>query len=122
MSCVRRLVPALVSIALVTLPALAQSGGSFGPSNRNPSPGENMRLLKDADTPMLPILVNTYFPPNTPTAARCHAVGRKIADTLETLPDDLRVAIMAALRAAGIEFAVNRFGAPPPVPPVAPVA
>ncbi len=30
MSCVRRLVPALVSIALVTLPALAQSGGSFG--------------------------------------------------------------------------------------------
>jgi para-nitrobenzyl esterase len=30
--------------------AIAQSGGSFGPSNRNPQPGENMRLLADAET------------------------------------------------------------------------
>ena len=29
--------------------AISQSGGSFGPSHKNPSPGENMRLLKDAE-------------------------------------------------------------------------
>jgi para-nitrobenzyl esterase len=29
--------------------AISQSGGSFGPSNRNPQPGENMRLLRDAE-------------------------------------------------------------------------
>ncbi len=29
--------------------AISQSGGSFGPSNRNPQPGENMRLLVDAE-------------------------------------------------------------------------
>ncbi|HMN80478.1 MAG TPA: hypothetical protein PKA20_11165 [Burkholderiaceae bacterium] len=54
------------------------------------------RLLKDVDTPMLPILVNTYFPPNTPTAARCHAIGRKIAQTLEAVPGDTRIAVVAS--------------------------
>jgi para-nitrobenzyl esterase len=29
--------------------AISQSGGSFGPSSRNPVPGENMRLLADAE-------------------------------------------------------------------------
>jgi para-nitrobenzyl esterase len=29
--------------------AISQSGGSFGPSRRNPQPGENMRLLTDAE-------------------------------------------------------------------------
>jgi para-nitrobenzyl esterase len=29
--------------------AISQSGGSFGPSNRNPQPGENMRLLADSE-------------------------------------------------------------------------
>ena len=29
--------------------AISQSGGSFGPSNKNPQPGENMRLLADAE-------------------------------------------------------------------------
>ncbi len=29
--------------------AISQSGGSFGPVNRNPSPGENMRPLADAE-------------------------------------------------------------------------
>jgi para-nitrobenzyl esterase len=31
--------------------AISQSGGSFGPVNRNPSPGENMRPLADAEAP-----------------------------------------------------------------------
>lgn len=29
--------------------AISQSGGSFGPSHKNPQPGENMRLLADAE-------------------------------------------------------------------------
>jgi para-nitrobenzyl esterase len=30
--------------------AISQSGGSFGPSSKTPSPGENMRVLADAET------------------------------------------------------------------------
>ena len=29
--------------------AISQSGGSFGPTNKNPQPGENMRVLADAE-------------------------------------------------------------------------
>ena len=54
------------------------------------------RLLKDADTPMLPVLLNTYFPPNTPTAARCHAIGQRIGEVLRSLSDDVRVAVVAS--------------------------
>jgi hypothetical protein len=54
------------------------------------------RLMKDVDVPLLPVLLNTYFPPNTPTASRCHEVGRKLAKVLESLPSDARVAVVAS--------------------------
>ena len=40
------------------------------------------RLMKDVNAPMLPVMLNTYFPPNTPTAARCYEIGTKIATAL----------------------------------------
>jgi hypothetical protein len=46
--------------------------------------------------PMLPVLLNTYFPPNTPTAARCHEVGAKIAAVLAASPNPARVAVVAS--------------------------
>ena len=54
------------------------------------------RLMKDLAVPMLPVLLNTYFPPNTPTAARCHEVGRKIAKVLAASPGNARVAVVAS--------------------------
>lgn len=36
------------------------------------------RILKDRPIPLLPILLNTYFPPNRPTAKRCYELGLSI--------------------------------------------
>ena len=36
------------------------------------------RILKDRPVPVVPILLNTYFPPNRPTARRCYAFGQSI--------------------------------------------
>jgi hypothetical protein len=51
-------------------------------------PGSRMK-------PMVPVLVNTYFPPNVPTPARCYALGRAIGDSIRRYPEDLRVAVIA---------------------------
>ena len=36
------------------------------------------RIVKDRPVPVLPILLNTYFPPNRPTAKRCYEFGQSI--------------------------------------------
>jgi 3-O-methylgallate 3,4-dioxygenase len=36
------------------------------------------RLLKDRPVPLVPILLNTYFPPNRPSAKRCYEFGKSI--------------------------------------------
>lgn len=36
------------------------------------------RILKDRPVPVIPVLLNTYFPPNRPTAKRCYEFGRSI--------------------------------------------
>ena len=45
---------------------------------------------------MVPILLNTYFPPNVPTAARCHDVGLLLRQVVEADTSALRVAIVAS--------------------------
>lgn len=54
------------------------------------------RLMNDVHVPMLPVMLNTYFPPNTPTAARCHEVGTKIGRILAASPSQARVAVVAS--------------------------
>ena len=54
------------------------------------------RLMKDVNVPMLPLMLNTYFPPNTPTAARCYEVGIKIASALAASSNPARVAVVAS--------------------------
>jgi 3-O-methylgallate 3,4-dioxygenase len=54
--------------------------------------------LSDPDAPMkplVPVLVNTYFPPNVPTPARCYALGKAIREQVESYPEDTRVAVIA---------------------------
>jgi len=46
--------------------------------------------------PMVPIAVNTYYPPNQPSAKRCFAFGRALRAAIESWPADLRVAIVAS--------------------------
>jgi len=54
--------------------------------------------LSDPDKPMkpiVPVLVNTYFPPNVPTPARCYALGKVLREHIESYPGDMRVVVIA---------------------------
>jgi len=55
-----------------------------------------IRLMRDHAVPIVPVLVNTYFPPNQPTAARCYAFGQAIRRAVESWDDGSRVAIAAS--------------------------
>ena len=54
------------------------------------------RLFRDRTIPMLPVLLNTYFPPNVMTAARALEVGRIIRTAIEESASDARVAVVAS--------------------------
>jgi hypothetical protein len=54
------------------------------------------RLLRRRPVPVLPLLVNTYFPPNVPSSARCYDIGQAIAASMAELPQDLRVAVVGS--------------------------
>ncbi|MFE7422216.1 hypothetical protein [Rhodococcus sp. NPDC057529] len=46
--------------------------------------------------PSVPIMVNTYFPPNQPTSARCYDLGVALARAVEDLPGERRVAVIGS--------------------------
>ncbi|MGW4772601.1 DODA-type extradiol aromatic ring-opening family dioxygenase [Nocardia sp. NPDC004278] len=54
------------------------------------------RLIKGKPIAILPIMLNTYFPPNVPTPRRCFEIGTFIADVVEGLPGDRRVGVVAS--------------------------
>lgn len=54
------------------------------------------RLFRDQPFPMLPVLLNTYFPPNVMTAGRALDIGIAIREVLEAVPGDARVAVVAS--------------------------
>lgn len=54
------------------------------------------RLLNGAELPVVPVFLNTYYPPNQPTPRRCHALGRQIRAAIESWPGDARVGVIAS--------------------------
>lgn len=57
----------------------------------------NRRLGAQArNAAMVPILLNTYYPPNQPSASRCVDLGRAVAQFLKAHPGNSRVAIVAS--------------------------
>jgi hypothetical protein len=46
--------------------------------------------------PIVPVFLNTYFPPNQPRPRRCYELGQAIARAVETYPADARVGIIAS--------------------------
>lgn len=54
------------------------------------------RLMTDAVIPTVPIMLNTYYPPNQPTPRRCYNLGRALKDAIESWPSDTRVGILAS--------------------------
>jgi 3-O-methylgallate 3,4-dioxygenase len=55
-----------------------------------------LRLMGDRLIPMLPVMLNTYFPPNQPPARRCYALGQAILDAVRSWPEDVRVGVVAS--------------------------
>ena len=54
------------------------------------------RLGLPHSTPIVPVFVNTYYPPNVPSATRCYQLGRALRRAVESWPDDARVAVIAS--------------------------
>ncbi|HTE83843.1 MAG TPA: extradiol ring-cleavage dioxygenase [Dehalococcoidia bacterium] len=55
------------------------------------------RLFNSATPiPTLPIMLNTYYPPNQPTPKRCYEIGQAICDAVESWDSDARVAILGS--------------------------
>jgi hypothetical protein len=54
------------------------------------------RLFGGIEIPMVPVMLNTYYPPNVLSPARCHDIGRKLREAIEAVPGDLRVAVLAS--------------------------
>jgi len=54
------------------------------------------RIWPGGVLPMVPVMVNTYYPPNQPTPKRCYALGQAVRRAIESWKSDARVAIMAS--------------------------
>jgi hypothetical protein len=74
--------------ALGGMPANKHEGHAFSFMHRF--------LLDGAVMPVVPIFLNTYFPPNQPTPKRCVDLGRAIGELVASFPGDLRVGFMAS--------------------------
>jgi OH-DDVA oxygenase len=67
---------------------LRQLGHSYGFIYR--------RILQSKPVPLIPILVNTYYPPNQPTPKRCLEFGRALARAIKSYKGAERVAVVAS--------------------------
>jgi 3-O-methylgallate 3,4-dioxygenase len=73
--------------------------------SRKLKPGEGMghafsfvygRLMNGKTIPTVPIMVNTYYPPNQPTPKRCFDLGRAVRAAIEAWESDARVAVIGS--------------------------
>ncbi|MDJ0921714.1 MAG: hypothetical protein QNI84_11335 [Henriciella sp.] len=55
-----------------------------------------IRIMKQNVTPVLPLITNTFFPPNQPTAKRCFNFGRTVARAIKAWEPDKRVAVVGS--------------------------
>ena len=54
------------------------------------------RLMEDQSLPVVPVFINTYFPPNPPTPRRCYKLGQAIREAVESYPGDARIGIVGS--------------------------
>jgi 3-O-methylgallate 3,4-dioxygenase len=52
------------------------------------------RIMEGRRFPLVPVLLNTYYPPNRPTTGRCYALGRALRRAIDSWPGDARVAVI----------------------------
>ena len=54
------------------------------------------RYMRSQVIPVVPVFLNTYYPPNQPTPRRCYDLGLAIGDLVSSFPEELRVGILAS--------------------------
>ena len=54
------------------------------------------RLWPETAVPIVPVMINTYFPPNQPTPRRCHNLGKAIREAVGTWKGGRRVGVLAS--------------------------
>lgn len=47
-------------------------------------------------TPVVPVFLNTYNPPNPPLPRRCVKFGKALKELIESYPEDLRIGVLAS--------------------------
>lgn len=54
------------------------------------------RVLGRRPIPVLPLLLNTYYPPNVPSSGRAYRLGQALAQAIAASDSDARIAIVAS--------------------------
>lgn len=54
------------------------------------------QIMRDKVVPNVPLITNTFFPPNQPTARRCFEFGRSVGRAIQSWESDARVAIIGS--------------------------
>lgn len=54
------------------------------------------RLLRRRPFRVVPVFLNTYYPPNQPTPRRCYRLGQKIREAVEKWERNARIAVVAS--------------------------
>lgn len=78
----------IASVSRIDHPETAGFGHAFGFVIK--------RLFAGRSIPVVPLMLNTYFPPNVPSPARCHDLGRALRECIEASARDLRVAVIGS--------------------------
>jgi Catalytic LigB subunit of aromatic ring-opening dioxygenase len=54
------------------------------------------QIMSDKPVPTVPVVLNTFYPPNQPTVERCYAFGKSLLRAIESWKSDARVALIAS--------------------------
>lgn len=54
------------------------------------------RIMRDDPVPSVPVLLNTFYPPNQPTVERCYEFGKALTRAIQNWESDARVALIAS--------------------------
>lgn len=54
------------------------------------------QLALESRIPVVPMYINTYFPPNQPSPNRCYDLGLAVRAAIESYPEDINVAVLAS--------------------------
>ena len=102
--------PGLPELANQVLAKGLDAGFDFAASNAWPDMAEDhhhigtphafswiiRRVMEDLAVPILPIITNTFFPPNQPTAKRCFEMGEFVGKCIREWDSDLKVAVIGS--------------------------